>query len=71
MKKRVCLLALIATLLLNVSPAFADDGFNVIAGGGPSGKVLKTQVFTSNTQNNTLGTDSWARCPILSGPTPS
>ena len=61
MKKRVCLLALIATILLNISPAFADDGFYVIAGSGPSGKVLKTQVFTSNTQNNTLGTNSWAQ----------
>ena len=61
MKKRVCLLALITTLLLNVSPAFADDGFYVIAGGGRSGKVLQTKVFTSNSQNTTLGTDTWAK----------
>jgi hypothetical protein len=61
MKKRVCLLALIVNILMNVSTAFVDDVFYVIAGGGISGKVLKTQVFTSNTQNDTLGTDSWAQ----------
>ena len=28
---------------------------------GPSGKVLKTQVFTSNTTNNTVGNGTWAK----------
>ncbi len=41
-------------LCLAGAPAWGDD-FYVIAGGGPSGKVLKTQVFTSNTTNDTLG----------------
>jgi hypothetical protein len=47
-------------LCLMGAPAWGDD-FYVIAGGGPSGKVLKTQVFTSNTTNPTVGNDSWAR----------
>lgn len=47
-------------LCLAGSPAWGDD-FYVIAGGGQSGKVLKTQVFTSNTINNTLGTGTWAK----------
>jgi hypothetical protein len=61
MKKRICFIAMIAIFLLNVSPALADDGFYVIAGGGTSGKVLKTQVFTSNTPNTTLGTDVFTK----------
>jgi len=44
------------------APAHADDFF-VIAGGGPSGKVLKTQVFTTfNTGAHFyLGTSNWAK----------
>jgi hypothetical protein len=42
------------------APAWGDD-FYVVAGGGSSGKVLKTQVFTSNTTNNTLGTEIWEK----------
>jgi hypothetical protein len=45
---------------LAVAPAWGDD-FIVIAGGGTSGKVLKTQVLTSNTSNNTLGDATWAK----------
>ena len=51
-------------LCLTWAPAWGDD-FYVVAGGGPAGKVLKTQVFTSNTTNNTMGTDVWAK---LDGP---
>ena len=47
-------------LCLAGAPAWGDD-FYVIAGGGPSGKVLKTQVFTSSTINDTVGTGDWAK----------
>ena len=57
MKRRfLVMLVLGLALCLAGAPAWGDD-FYVIAGGGPSGKVLKTQVFTSNTTNNTLGTE--------------
>jgi hypothetical protein len=44
------------------APAWGDD-FYVIAGGGTSGKVLKTQVFTSHSSSPdvNLGTSSWAK----------
>ena len=54
------MVALGLALCLASAPAWGED-FYVIAGGGTSGKVLKTQVFTSNTTNNTLGTDTWAK----------
>ena len=54
------MVALGLALGLAGAPAWGDD-FYVIAGGGPSGKVLKTQVFTSNTTNTTVGTDTWAK----------
>ena len=54
------MVALGLALCLTGAPAWGDD-FYVIAGGGTSGKVLKTQVFTSNTTNNTLGTGTWAK----------
>jgi hypothetical protein len=54
------MVALGLALCLTGAPAYGDD-FYVIAGGGSSGKVLKTQVFTSNSQNNTVGTDTWAK----------
>jgi hypothetical protein len=53
-------------LCLTGAPAWGGDDFYVIggrgasgAGVGASGKVLKTQVFTSNTTNNYLGAWSW------------
>jgi hypothetical protein len=52
--------ALGLALGLTGAPVWGDEFF-VIAGGGPSGKVLKTQVFTSYTVNKTLGTDTWAK----------
>ena len=61
MKRKYWLLLLGCAVLLNIGSATADDGFYVIAGGGRSGKVLKTKVFTSNSQNTTLGTDTWAK----------
>ena len=61
MKRKYWLLLLGCAVLLNIGSATADDGFYVIAGGGRSGKVLKTKVFTSNLQNTTLGTDTWAK----------
>jgi hypothetical protein len=54
------MVALGLVLCLTRVPAWGDD-FYVIAGGGTSGKVLKTQVFTSGTQNNFVGTDVWAK----------
>ena len=54
------MVALGLALGLAGAPAWGDDFF-VIAGGGTSGKVLKTQVLTSNTQNTTLGTHDWAK----------
>ena len=61
MKRRfLFMLALGLALCLTGAPAWGDD-FYVIAGGGPSGKVLKTQVFTSHTTNTTLGTGTWAK----------
>jgi len=54
------IVALGLALCLTWASAWGDD-FYVIAGGGPSGKVLKTQVFTSATQNKTLGTSDWAK----------
>jgi hypothetical protein len=61
MKRKYWLLLSVCAVLLIISLAKADDGFYVIAGGGKSGKVLKTQVFTSTTLDSTVGTDSWAR----------
>jgi hypothetical protein len=56
------MVALGLALCLAAAPAPADD-FYVIAGGGPSGKVLKTQVFTNTpiSSNNYLGTSSWTK----------
>jgi hypothetical protein len=62
-KKKGCLLAMIVSILLIASPALTEDGFYVIAGGGKAGKVLKTQVFTNYTQDNTLGTEIYAKLP--------
>ena len=53
------MVALGLALCLTGAPAWGED-FYVVAGGGSSGKVLKTQVFTSNTTNNTVGTEYWA-----------
>lgn len=60
--KRLSLFMVALGLALGLAgaPAWGDD-FYVIAGGGTSGKVLKTQVFTSSSQNNTLGTQAWAK----------
>ncbi len=62
MKRRfLAMVAVGLALCLAAAPAWGDDFF-VVAGGGTSGKVLKTQVFTSNTTNNTLGSDNaWAK----------
>jgi hypothetical protein len=54
------MVALGLALCLTGSPAWGVD-FYVVAGGGTSGKVLKTQVFTSSTTNDTLGTGTWAK----------
>lgn len=61
MERKIGLLTLIGVLLLSASAAWAQSGYYVIAGGGPSGKVLKTQVFTSDSINSTLGTGSWSK----------
>jgi hypothetical protein len=61
MKRHFFLMAALGlALCLTGVPAWGED-FYVIAGGGSSGKVLKTQVFTSNTVNKTLGTITWAK----------
>jgi hypothetical protein len=54
------MVALGLALCLATAPASAEDFF-VVAGGGTSGKVLKTQVFTSHTTNDTLGTSNWEK----------
>jgi hypothetical protein len=59
-RRFLVMLALGLALGLAGAPAWGDDFF-VIAGGGTSGKVLKTQVFTSSTQNKTQGTSDWAK----------
>jgi len=61
MKKQYWLLPLVCAVLLNLGSAMADDGFYVIGGGGQAGKILKTQVLTSTSQNLTLGTSSWEK----------
>jgi hypothetical protein len=61
MKRKYWLLLLVLAVLMNLGSAMADDGFYVIAGGGQAGKILKTQVFTSSSQNLTLGTSSWEK----------
>lgn len=61
MKRNYWVLLLVFAVLLTGSPVLADGDFYVIAGGGPSGKVLKTQVFTSNTRNTTLGINVWEK----------
>jgi hypothetical protein len=63
MKKRLYLLALIATILANVSPALADDGFYVIAGGGKGGKVLNVMVYTDTQESGIVGTETWSKLP--------
>ena len=65
MKSKYWLLLLVFAVLLNTGSAMADDGFYVIGGGGQAGKILKTQVFTSNATTNNLGTSNWAK---LDGP---
>jgi hypothetical protein len=52
---------LVCAVLLNIGSAKADEGFYIIAGGRPSGKALKTQVFTNYTSKNALGTSTWAK----------
>jgi len=50
-------------LVLGGGRSWGDDGFYVIAAGGPSGKVLKTQVFTSTSIDGSRGTGTWAKLP--------
>jgi hypothetical protein len=61
--KRLALLTAVMGLALCLlgGAAWGDNGFYVIAGGGPSGKVLKTEVFTSETIDTTLGTGGWEK----------
>jgi hypothetical protein len=61
MTRRLVLLITVMGLVSSLvgGPAWGDDGFYVIPGGGRSGKVLKTQLFTSGLQNPTLGRDVW------------
>jgi hypothetical protein len=54
------MVALGLALCQAAAPAWGGD-FYVIAGGGTSGKVLKTQVFTSNTTNDTIGHNFWEK----------
>jgi hypothetical protein len=61
MHSKYWLLLLVFAVLLNTGSAMAVDGFYVIGGGGQAGKILKTQVFTSSSQNLTLGTSSWEK----------
>lgn len=61
MQRKYWLLFLVFAVLLNTGSAMADDGFYVIGGGGQAGRILKTQVFTSFSQNLTLGTSSWGK----------
>ncbi len=63
MKRTSLLLALICSVMVTTAPAMADGDFFVVAGGGPSGKVLKTQVLTSLSyiSESNLGTNSWAK----------
>jgi hypothetical protein len=62
MQRKSWFLAIVGVmLLLSANLVLADDGFYVIAGSGKSGKVLKTQVFTSTTADSTIGTGVWAR----------
>ena len=65
MKRLMLLMAVLGLVFLGLvgGQAWGDDGFYVIAGGGPSGKVLKTQVFTSSTQDTSLGNSDWAKLP--------
>jgi hypothetical protein len=61
--KKLWLLVLVSAFVLSANTVWAGDNFYVIAGGGPSGKVLKTEVFTSTTTDNTPGTGGWAKLP--------
>jgi hypothetical protein len=63
--KRLALLTTVMGLALCLlgGAAWGDDGFYVIAGGGPSGKVLKTEVFTSEITDSTLGDGGYAKLP--------
>ncbi|MHC1727824.1 MAG: hypothetical protein AB9866_17775 [Syntrophobacteraceae bacterium] len=49
MKQRLCFLALIAAILLSVSPALADGDFYVIVGGGGPGTKITTLPLTIST----------------------
>ena len=54
------------TLAVPSTRSFADDGFYVIAsGGGTKGRILKTEVFTSNYIDNTPGTETWEKLPAV------
>ncbi len=65
--KRWALLTVVLGLALGQTPglAWGDDFYVIGGGGGPSGKVLKIQVFTSSTQDTTLGDDKWAKLATL------
>ncbi len=62
MKRLAVVVAAILSVCLCLigDQAYGDDFF-VVASGGRSGKVLKTQILTSNVQNTTLGTDVWEK----------
>jgi hypothetical protein len=66
MKRKYWLLLLLFAMLLNGSPVLADGDFYVVSGGGTKGKILKTQLFTSNYIDTTLGTGTWAQLPAVS-----
>ena len=62
MKRLLVVMAVMGLVVcLGGGQSWGDDGFYVIAAGGQSGKVLKTQVFTSNSQNTTVGDVNWAK----------
>ncbi len=59
--KRWALLTVVMGLALGQTLGLAwGDDFYVISG-GPSGKILNIQVFTSSSQDTTLGNDTWAK----------
>jgi hypothetical protein len=59
-RRFLAMVAVGLVLCLMGTPAWGDD-FYVIAGGGPSGKVLKTQLFINDTPNTTLGSGDWEK----------
>jgi hypothetical protein len=60
--KKSVLVLVVIILALQLTQSYAGEGFYVVASrGGTSGKILKSQLFTSKLYDTTLGTIDWEK----------